>query len=136
MSTFIKRFNSLTRIEYNPNWGNGTGYYDFAVSGQHAPSLNVGQQVAALSDNGRRIIITGTPVGNLVVFQRYSDRDDIITFNASRHFDSLKLNGNRRLTVSEVEMFIGTDDCVDKDYNVGVMLKNIAEMSKQEYWRA
>jgi hypothetical protein len=80
---FNVAYESAEKIDFNANWNNGTGYYDHAVDGEHAPKLALGQVVATKSPakNNRRIILVGTPFGNAVMFERYSDDDSVLTRN-------------------------------------------------------
>lgn len=74
-------------LEFNPDWANGTGYLDHAAEGPNAPILATGDMAKSIDNFGRKMVIVGLPVGNLVVFRRYSKEDGIYTYNASRHFD-------------------------------------------------
>ena len=74
-------------LEFNPHWANGTGYLDHAAEGPHAPVLAAGEMAKSTDNFGRPIIIIGLPVGNLVVFRRYSKESGVYTYNASREFD-------------------------------------------------
>lgn len=69
----------LPVIEYNPNWGNGTGYLDNAVK------VSVDIPSKFFDDKDRFGIII--PLGerdNLVVFERYSNgEDDVVVYNAA-----------------------------------------------------
>lgn len=76
---WAKAFDKVpTTVEYNPKWANGTGYFDHAVKGEHAPKLEVGEMVKCETPapNLRQMIIVGTRFGNVVVFERYSPKDD------------------------------------------------------------
>lgn len=59
-------------LPFNKNWSNKTGMFDMAVYGEHAPKLSYGEMARSVTDGGRRIIILGTRLGNLVVFDRFS----------------------------------------------------------------
>lgn len=73
MLSFDQIYNSFDSIEFNLQWKNGTGYLDHSVKGEHAPSLAVGEVRTFQDDKSRKGFIIGTPCGNVVVFQRYSD---------------------------------------------------------------
>lgn len=60
-------------IGYDARWANGTGYLDGAVRVVH---LDEGALVATKDDLGRRIILVGTPAGNVVIFERYRHTGD------------------------------------------------------------
>lgn len=72
---FSRAFNSCTKeIPFKKDWSNGTGYFDFAVYGEHAPKLANGELVRSISPGGRRLLIVGTRLGNLVVFDRFAEQ--------------------------------------------------------------
>jgi hypothetical protein len=83
---FYGLFEDAPRIEFDPRWNNGTGYYDHAARGRYAPKLAVGQMVSAVSPmpNNRKIVIVGLgeDKGNFVFFERYTDgAHDVIVSN-------------------------------------------------------
>lgn len=130
---FNKKFEISNKIEFNPRWGNGTGYYDNAVSGEHAPVLTPGEMVASLSDNNRKIIMVGTPLGNVVIFQRYNDNVSVYTCNVSRVLNSVGLIPNGRISDQTMEMLIGDYfDNVD-GYNINMLLSKISNVTKDLY---
>lgn len=109
-----------TTLEFNPDWANGTGYLDHAAEGADAPVLAAGEMAKSTDNFGRRMIIVGTPRGNLVVFRRYTKEDGIYTYNASRDFDGYWMGtfcqGKQRL--DELKAFFGDD----KNDNVGDLM--------------
>ena len=64
-------------IAFDPQWANGTGYYDGAVKAK-IPELEVGQvgRSIAPGENKRRILIMKTQFGNIVIFERYTPEKD------------------------------------------------------------
>lgn len=67
-------FDRITEeVEFNPGWNNGTGYLDGAVHGEHAPVLAPGKVAKFTTNNARRGLMLGTPFGNIVVFERYTN---------------------------------------------------------------
>ena len=60
-------------IPFMSTWANGTGYFDNAVKGKNAPVIEAGTIVKSVDNFGRKIIIIGTRVGNVVIFERYTD---------------------------------------------------------------
>lgn len=107
LSSFDKAFkNTSTVIEYSKEWANGTGYYNGAVRGKAAPVLKSGDRVKCVSDNGRRMVIIGTKLGNVVVFDRYSERADIQVCNLPAHVEFIfGLAG--RLTDDQIDFALG-----------------------------
>lgn len=70
---FFTALAGAKEIPFNPNWKNGTGYFDNAVFGKDAPVLEVGEVAVSVDDFGRVLGIVGTRLGNAVVFTRHSD---------------------------------------------------------------
>lgn len=84
--TFDRIFFGAETIEFNSNWANGTGYFDNAVKSKFAPLLNFGEVRSCVSLNNRRLVIIGTNLlgdetENIVLFDRYSDRNGVIVQN-------------------------------------------------------
>lgn len=72
---FTAVFNSpVKQIEFQKDWSNGTGYFDFAVYGENAPKLANGELVKCVTPGGRRVLMVGTRLGNLVVFDRFAEQ--------------------------------------------------------------
>ncbi len=82
---FEEVFNHFESIEFDTKWANGTGYMDKAVSGEYAPVLSVGEVRSFIDNKNRRGFVIGTPRGNIVVFQRYTNGErKVWVINASR----------------------------------------------------
>lgn len=73
-------------VDYKPEWANGTGYFDNAVNEKFESNA-----IVHFTDETNRIgLILPTPVGNLVLFQRYSNGGNgIATFNVAPALRSL-----------------------------------------------
>ncbi len=72
---FTAAYNACEKvIAYNPLWSNEVGMHDYAVYGEHAPKLRNEEMVKACTSGGRRLLIIGTRLGNLVVFDRFKDQ--------------------------------------------------------------
>lgn len=64
-------------VKFDLNWVNDEGYLDMAVSGPYAPKL---ENPAKCTDvDNRKIIMVPSPLGNLVVFERYNNDNKIVT---------------------------------------------------------
>lgn len=109
-----------TTLEFNPNWANGTGYLDHAAEGPDAPVLAAGEMAKSTDNFGRRVIIIGTPAGNLVVFRRYTKEDGIYTYNSSRGFDQYWMGTfcQGKQTLEELKTFFGEG----QEDNVGALM--------------
>lgn len=68
---FEELYCSLREVAFDPKWKNGTGYFNGAVYADL--DLQPGERVRAQCDESDRwIILIGTPLGNAVVFERYT----------------------------------------------------------------
>jgi hypothetical protein len=103
--SFHHAFESAPDIEFNPKWANGTGYYDHAVKGPDAPKLEIGEirRCISAAPNNRKILLVGTFLGNVVVFQRYTDREDIIVSNMP---DAIEVVTGCRGKLDEDKLFL------------------------------
>lgn len=126
-SVFSRVFDDsqVASIDFNPSWANGTGYFNSATRGKHAPSLTPGQMVKATDNNGRRIILIGTRFGNVVVFDRYAKAsgEQVFVTNAPSSVTVKSLI--ERGAVSEEGMFtlLGCPGTTD---NIGETIEAIA----------
>lgn len=119
---FAAQFSKTKAVPFNPKWSNGTGYFDYAVLGQEAPLLEAGDVVCSEDPKGRKLIIIGTPLGNVVIFQRYSNRNDIYTANCSTtmiNYTNYKLGG--MFDVDAMEYAFGYQ------YNNQLLLNNVGK---------
>ena len=68
---FMTVFDKLPKVDYNPQWANGTGYFNGAADAK------VDRVCASTDTNGRQIIIVPQRDGNfnIVYFRRYNDAD-------------------------------------------------------------
>jgi hypothetical protein len=108
MALFFKRYDEVqTEIPYNPKWENGTGYLDYIVKDE-APQVEIGAAVKCITPLGRKILIVGTRLGNVAVFQRYNNREDLLVCHT--HQDILEVglpfDGNL-VTEERLNMILG-----------------------------
>ena len=121
---FNDAFEAATKVPFDPAWSNGTGYYDNAVS----YPLEYGSVHAAIDNCERKIILVGTRLGTVVVFQRYTGRDDIYVSNhrTSKIFNALLGTTN----LNETQMYNAVGVMHDKywlEKNIGQLLEIMAE---------
>ena len=79
-AVFNAVFANAKEVKFDPAWKNNTGYMDGAVSADLG--LVQGETRSFTDDHGRRGVIVGTKVGNVVLFERYTDNRTVIVFNA------------------------------------------------------
>lgn len=85
-----------TAIELNripTEWNNGTGYFDGAIEGIQ---VDAGSIAYGITENDRLIVIVGTHLGNIVLFERYSGGDlDVVCHNSADAIgDLIYVEGN------------------------------------------
>lgn len=123
-------------IAFDPEWSNGTGYYDGAVNAE-IPELQVGEIGRSRSPaaNNRRILIVKTQFGNVVVFERMTPAEDDtikgpITINMPdlvRHSEMIGTEGS--LSMEQLVDIFGNG--VGPVYNVGIRLREFMSYAKQ-----
>jgi hypothetical protein len=120
-----------SEIQYNSDWANGTGYFDHAVKGEHAPVLKLGQMVKCTDNNSRNILIIGCGgLGNFVMFDRYSNDDKgRIVFNCTlevtKMFSGLLDN---LLTADQIEFIYGTPITPNIGHRLEAMKKELVNL--------
>lgn len=122
-------------IEYNPDWNNGTGYFNGAVNAE-LPELEIGEvgRCKAPAPNNRRILIVKTQFGNVVVFERYTPKEDgalngplaINMPDLVRESEMIGTEG--ALTMEQLVNIFGNG--LTPTYNVGVRLHQFMEHVK------
>lgn len=117
---FYKSHAGLEIIPFDPKWMNGTGYLNGAV----AYSLESGKRVATVVDSNRKAILIGTPLGTVIVFERYNPetttRSFLLVYNAPQMVSAIL--GDNPLQPSDYHRFIHYDNS-----NIGTILKAIDE---------
>lgn len=110
-SNFNEMFTFVTKeIPFNPEWNNGTGYYDGACKGSDKVVLESGEMAKCISPmpNNRKMIFVGTPVGTVVVFERFSGGDkDVYVFNDAHHFIGQLVQPQSPLNAHDISSFLG-----------------------------
>jgi len=113
LEAFNRVWDAIEKIEGKVEWNNGTGYFDGAAKGENAPLLAAGKKVGAVSTNGRRLIIMGAAFGNIVVFQRYNDNDNVFTVHRPNEFKHLIQEGS--LSSDDIRFILGYDGRAGSD---------------------
>lgn len=79
---FNQSYNKIgAKIAFSTEWKNGTGYLDNLVDAN--VGLRAGECAVTVDDFKRRVLVIGTPVGNVVLFERYSPSLVLNTKNGS-----------------------------------------------------
>jgi hypothetical protein len=127
---------SIQAIAYNTAWENGTGYFDKAVKGQVAPVLEIGQMVKSESTGGRKIVMVGTQLGNVVVFERYTDvESDVVVGNMPRCIEQIA-EAHGALSADKIAYLLGLLVGKDMVYsfdgsNIGHFVSNLLKFAKK-----
>lgn len=71
---FMDIYNHIKKaVPFNECWKDVGAYYDYALRGEHAPILEVGEMAKCVVNDKSRLVFVGTPFGNGVVFECYSE---------------------------------------------------------------
>ena len=137
-SMFADQFDHIGKvIGFDPDWHNGTGYFNAL---QQAKGLVKNGEFAKTVDNhGRRIIVLGTALGNVVIFERNSpseeQRSQVLVTNCPTSLKHmLMLSG--ALTPDHLDSLIGSRPTASPWDNVGskldTMIKAIAHHEAED----
>jgi hypothetical protein len=132
---FNARFNTIkNEIPFNPEWNNGTDYLDHSVNGPHAVKLAIGEMGRSTTPmpNNRRMIFVGTPLGTVVVFERYTGgKHDVFVTNITDELRESRLFITPgAITQASMHTILGYPDDFDKNENLGTMIARICELIK------
>ena len=128
--------NALTKIErvvpFDPKWNNGTGYFDNLV--KEDLWLEAGEVVRFVDNMMRNGIIIGSPLGNLVIFERRARKLDkvqphdavIVVTNLPRELRWMYPN---ELTSDEFNTILG----IPGNPNLGERLAEIQKVMIDRY---
>jgi len=79
-SKFDKIFTETVKeIPFNPAWSSGDGFYDRAVASGESFGMTFGETRKSVTAAGKRLLFHYTPLGMLVVFERYMAAEAIKT---------------------------------------------------------
>lgn len=116
---FSAHFNKIAReLPFDSAWNNGTGYFDALVEAP-IPDLEVGEMAKSHTGatNRRRIIIMKTVLGNVVVFDRYTDNATleypVFTQNSPRALERAQLVKSGQINGEQMEALLGDADYPD-----------------------
>jgi hypothetical protein len=122
----ITKFNSALKAiklerAYDPSWANGTGYFNGACNAE----VGVGVLVKSLSSDNRNIILIGTPLGTVAIFQHHTYAE-IVTINAPRALQAtgIMYRENSHLSAENIEFYLGVLED-DSESNLGFIVQAI-----------
>ena len=111
MDIFNQVFNGNHRsIPFDPRWSNGSGSFDFAVYGEHAPRLETGGIYKSQANTGRRLMFIGTKVGNVVIYEGRASNELPMGFffQATQAFHDGGWFFDQQLDDYDLELMLGT----------------------------
>lgn len=134
---FTQAFDACTReYPYDHKWSNGAGSFDFAVYGQNALKLGNGEYVKTQTPSGRRIMLIGTRLGHLVVYDRFTEQQlgqsgahkAVFSYNTT----TLVMTGGwfSRNWLDEYEMALAVGDGADG--NIGWRIEQLHSALKKQ----
>lgn len=123
VAIFNEQYEKAREVEFSGHWLTTSSYYDGAMEGEHAPQLDIGEIVRSISPapNSRKLLIIGTPFGNVVVQQRYTKSDDVLALCSTYWFRrACDTFFTSPLTLENMHMLFG----IEGFPNIGIMLQN------------
>lgn len=111
-SYFEQRFGQVVQqTAFNPSWKNAEGNICAMIDDiEVTESTPVGTITKCVDDDGRWILIVGTGLGNVVVYQRFSEGFGTISFCAPEIFVTTgMIRGGERLSDEEIRKILAPD---------------------------
>lgn len=106
-------------VEFDTEWKNGTGYLNGATGPKFA--LPAGELAKAIDDSGRRVILVGTPIGNIALFYRYNDNRQTVVSNWPNPALAAMFDAHSALNDDQINLIVG----VSSGTNAGSMLDSV-----------
>jgi hypothetical protein len=130
MSAVFKRiFDSekVQTLEFNPSWRTIRDNFNGAVIGDHAPRVPTGTLVKSTAIDGRRLILIGTPKGNVLVAEHQVCETRKLVYAAPPAIDLLLANvvNPGFLTDTSLNFLFGDITCCMSP-NIGKRMANLA----------
>jgi len=114
---FEEVYHYAEKMEYNSSWSDGGEY----LSGAVKTPLKSGVVMASVCPKGRKILLIGTPVGTVVVFERYVNNNGVYVQNTPCNSLMEILVGKGIMTPSNMNATIGE---FEGEPNIGILLKD------------
>jgi hypothetical protein len=126
----IKRFDeNYTRIldsgkviPFTPEFDNGTGYHDSMVK---LVKLEQGEEATMIDGSGRKCILIGTLFGTVILFHRYTDREDVWGCNFPRKLNMYGLYTGTTGIMEDAERYLNQILGFFKNDNIGQRLNKL-----------
>lgn len=122
---FLETFNHIGgSIPFNPEWNNGTGYFDKLAEEHIGLPIGTRFSVDTGGENNRKIVGIVTPVGNVVFFERYTAGESgVICLNLPRALSGLYKTGRQSAEIFDLAVG-GVKNLSD---NIGQVLDHFVE---------
>lgn len=114
-------------IEYDRAWSSGGGLLDGAVHGPSAPAMPSGSVCRASSPGGLRVLIVGTLLGNLAVFERGTKEIPQLRYCTTVGIAETGWFSGLFLDDYEMELALGGRSA----YNIGERIETLAGLLKK-----
>lgn len=121
---WIGRGEKAIQIAYKPEWANGTGYFDHAITDRSLfagvpAEERIGLMLTFVDEHGRHGFITYTRLGNVVVFDRYNNAT-VVTSNYPKALNGILPQG--QWDKEQLNQWFYSND-----YCIGAAIENVAE---------
>ena len=124
---FDEQFSGITlTLAFNPAWKNTTGYLDHLVTTKGL--VEEGKFARTIDDHGRKVIVLGTALGNIVMFERFTGTEDkpctVFVMNCPSVIKQM-LGVSGALQVDDMDRIMGPSIGMSSFENVGCHIKRI-----------
>lgn len=124
---FERKYAAITDvIPFNPSWSEESETFKHLLTDiEVVQEVLPGQQVKCCDDLGRRMIITGTALGAVVIYQRFAENSNVIYYNARDVLKSFNFiqSHNGEMTEQQLEYMLGS--CEEENTNIGDLVQNL-----------
>jgi hypothetical protein len=131
---FNNIFDAISReIEFNPNWVNEYGYFEYSVNGKHAVTLEPGEYAKSIDKDGRKIVFLSTEFGAVAVYRLFANRmESIYTYSAAKSLTEASFLPIGTLDEDKINFILG-DPMFLFSRNIHTIIKNVVKMYSQKH---
>lgn len=130
---FEKKFHCITKeLKFNSKWCSEKDHFGYLQNDKAVINgVKTGHQARCIDPNGRKLIITGTPLGPVVIFQFYSGgKGGVVTYDAPAAVEETGLiRSSGGITADNLEELLGSAKNGQK--NIGKVLAELQQKMRK-----
>lgn len=130
-SVFDKVFSDTQKeIPFDPKWSSGDGFYDRVIANGDQLGMNIGETWKSTTPAGKRVLLHYTPLGLLVVFERFMADSSAKSGNFAIAYSAPAAIRESGFIFDPSSLFEADIEFIFGDFNLGMRLLQIYKNCK------